>query len=173
MSHATDMAYRTAFHEAGHAVMAMALSVRVVELVAESDEKGHMIPDQQMHVMLTPAEKCLIAAAGAAAELLWQAFERPNARLAGDGHWKDHAAVADDLEALGHRALFYKYVELVACYLVERWQQVSALAGMLLQTGQASMDQINRVAREVSPMSAADIAEVPRMVEKIAAYHGQ
>lgn len=127
---------RTAYHEAGHAVMAMALgaNVALIQIKAAGDGTTLLTPLPN-DSNLDRVGLALLAASGLAAESLYCDEAGLTTQSGSIGHGKDQEMAGADLSALGHSGMFEEYVALAASILKAPayWRVVSTIAALLMR----------------------------------------
>lgn len=151
---------RTAHHEAGHAVIAMALEIPVLGVVAVSDSEGHTFLDAQTLKKLSPTHRVLVAAAGLAAESKWCRLTGTTEGSYSIGHFNDEKEATSDLQALGHEGKFLSYVALTERLLSERWEQVGAAAQILKSDRSLTSEQIAHIGSRVRKIEVSELADI-------------
>ncbi|MGA1861045.1 hypothetical protein VH569_34100 [Azospirillum sp. 11R-A] len=161
-----------AYHEAGHAVMAMANGFRVtrVTCVANADSQGHTeykVPDPPT----TESHRggALVAAAGLAADFL----HAEKLGVAHDedlnGHLGDQQNAAVHLHALGHDGQFKAYVGAASYFMKQDhvWNCVDMLAKILMKTEEINgQDALYDFSQKVPKVGCAEFQVVDFLIER-------
>ncbi|WP_144428469.1 hypothetical protein [Azospirillum thiophilum] len=128
-----------AYHEAGHAVMAMANGFRVtrVACVANADSQGHTeyeVPNPP--TMESHRGGALVAAAGLAADRLHAEKLGVAHKEGSEGYFGDQDNASVHLHELGHDGQFPLYVAVARHFLGlgHVWKFVELLAELLMET---------------------------------------
>jgi len=147
---------RTSCHEAGHAVMAMALGFTVFEIsnIPEGTSLGRMKCAPPIHSSDTSRmASVLISASGMASEFIYWKKTGANANDYCAGHWNDLKEAELHLEELGEEGLLDIYCS-VAIHFLEQptvWQWVEFLADLLTQAGKVDNRQILQKIADAAP----------------------
>lgn len=116
-----EMQEITAYHECGHAIMAMSAGFQVSEISCIPSELGLGFTRWQLPSSLTETQRVgavLTYASGMAADYLhWESQPERNAAEVSDGVTDDQAKARDHLEALGQGYAFEAYVGFATRYL--------------------------------------------------------
>lgn len=132
----------TAYHEAGHAVIAMANGFTVTEIVNFSDAQGHGFFRFQHPTLLSTIDRVrmvTVYAAGAAADYVHWSREctKLGSREGGDelceGNIRDQRDAEEHLIALGDSGRFWDYFAVALALLKkpEIWQLVESLGELM------------------------------------------
>lgn len=159
-----------AYHEAGHAVMAMALGFSVSEIscIATETSKGHTVwhPPSQM-TQEARIGAVLVCAAGMAADFVhWECQKDRDHDEHSLGHNGDRDNAFIHLSALGQHDAFNEYAMLAARYLrrPEVWELVAFFAKMLEDFGAIDGQEVLQRAKEripkISPAELLHFKEV-------------
>lgn len=144
-----------AYHEAGHAVMAMANGFRVtrVTCVANADSQGrteYEVPNPP--TLESHRGEALVAAAGLAADYIHAKKFGLNNDEELKGYFGDRADALIHLDELGHGEHFEVYLS-VAIHVLERdrvWGFVEILAELLMKIGEINgRDVLYNVSQQV------------------------
>jgi ATP-dependent Zn protease len=137
----------TAFHEAGHAVVAHCLGHQVVELhVSNDDESGRTT----VSAPTTVIEKATFIFAGMAAQTIWKV---PSKHLAGGGDLTNflNLVAKEGLSDDERDALRLKAYERANIILHAHRAEVEAVAARLMEHGQMDGPQFLEVMRSAEP----------------------
>lgn len=134
------------YHEAGHAVMAMAVGFTVFEItnLPEGTSEGRMKCSPTWHSGdISHMASVLISASGMASEFVYWKSNGADAKAYCAGHWKDLKDAELHLEELGDEGLFEIYFGIVLYFLEQPtvWQWVEFLADLLAQVGKVDNRQ--------------------------------
>ncbi len=161
-----------AYHEAGHAVMAMGLGFSVSEIscVATETSKGHTVWHPPSH--MTPEARIgavLVCAAGMAADFShWESEKDRNQDEYSLGHNGDRDNALVHLSALGQHDAFNEYAVLAARYLSrpEVWQFVEFFAKILEDFGAINGQEVLQRAKDHMPkISSAELLHFKEVVD--------
>lgn len=161
-----------AYHEAGHAVMAMALGFSVSEIscIATETSKGHTVwhPPSQM-TEETRIGAVLVCAAGMAADYLnWKSVADRDQDEHSSGHNGDRRNAAIHLSELGQHDAFDIYVGLAIRLLKrpELWDLVTLFAETVKDCGAINGTDVLRRAKEhVHKISSAELLQFKEVVD--------
>lgn len=155
------MAARTSRHEAGHAVMAMALGFTVFEIsnIPEGTSLGRMKCAPPIHSSDTSRmASVLISASGMASEFIYWKNNGADVNDYCAGHWNDLKEAELHLEELGDEGLFEIYF-CVAIHFFEQpavWQWVEFLADLLTQAGKVDNRKTLQKIADAAPKFGPD-----------------
>lgn len=163
---------RSAYHEAGHAVMGMAFGCHVHSVTIPVDTDGgqaEVVPPP-LDTELNLVRRVLLASAGIAAEFAL-------ADRAGTDQYReatpvnsDSTKAETDLKALGHEGLFLHYALFVSRIFQEQeyWEPLKALGEALLKLGNIS-DQVklSALASQVPRMDDAQLEVIKAMMSAV------
>lgn len=163
----------TAYHEAGHAIMAMACGFTVNEMSNESSDVGHGYVSWSWTDPITDDKRkkiILVFAAGMAADFLhWKIVGR-DPDEASTGHNGDRQQAAEHLNNLNQDDFFDLYVS-VALRLLKRedvWPWVELFARLLLGVGTVNGRQVlDRAAQQCPKITNEDIENLDALVAKV------
>lgn len=138
-----EQTHVTAYHEAGHAVMAMSCGFPVSRISIRPNETslGHVA--YSIREELTPGTRrrlVLVSCGGLAADYLHYRKNTPsgvNEHEAPMGHFGDQEHGRNMLSLIGESGEFDNYLTLTLWYLgaPERWRIVEEIASVLIQAG--------------------------------------
>lgn len=155
---------RTAHHEAGHAVMAMALGGYVDAIEIQNDGKGHANLSRPLgDSALDRIRRILLAASGLAAEMHLCEQRGIAAQSGSVGHFNDQEAAEADLRALGQDGKFVGFAILTAKILArpEYWKFVSSLGWLLEQCPRIdNRETLRGIAAQVPPLNHDELERV-------------
>lgn len=152
---------RTSYHEAGHAVMAMALGLTVFEISnqPEGTSQGRLKCASSIHSSDTSRiASVLISASGMASEYIFWKKNGANTNDYCAGHWNDLKEAELHLEELGDEGLFEIYYG-VAIHFLEQpavWQWVEFLADLLTQAGKVDNRKTLQKIADAAPKFGPD-----------------
>lgn len=161
-----------AYHEAGHAVMAMALGFSVSEIscIATETSKGHTVwhPPSQM-TQEARIGAVLVCAAGMAADYLnWESEEGRDENENSLGHNGDRQNAAIHLSELGQHDAFDLYVAIAIHHLKtpEIWAFVASFAQILEKVGTINgQDVLQRAKEHVPRISSAELLQFKEVAD--------
>lgn len=145
---------RTSYHEAGHAVMAMALGFTVSEIsnLPEGTSQGRMKCASSIHSSDTSRmASILISASGMASEFIYWKNNGADVNVYCAGHWSDLKKAELHLEELGDEGLFDIYCGVAIHFLKQPavWEWVEFLADSVTQEGEIIREKLTEIADAV------------------------
>lgn len=171
----------TAYHEAGHAVMAMSVGFLVTEVSCRASDSGHGHTAWQMPLPMSNASRVgavLTLASGMAADYLhWSSFADRDEQELSMGHSGDRSDASIHLAALGQGDVFEDYLSLAIVHLRRHdvWPYVETFAELLKTTGLLNGREILHRAKQSVPRISVDELELFKRVVDLqqAHQHGQ
>lgn len=152
----------TTYHEAGHAVMALASGFIVTEMsnVPSAEGLGYVAwrdpPEQTTESRIKSA---LVLASGLAADFLHASKCDPNTNVTFTGHLGDQHRASDYLSELNHSGHFDIYVQVAIRFLgrPDVWIWVEGFAELLTMAGTINGDDLlYRASQNVPKLAAHD-----------------
>lgn len=150
----------TAYHEAGHAVMAMATGIVVTEISCQASDtgRGHTalgIPSPITSALRVAA--VLTYASGMAADYLhWKSQPEKDDQEVSEGHSGDRYEASIHLAALGQGDVFDDYLKLALSHLSREdvWPLVATVADLLkkvrMVNGQEVLQRITQLVPKIT-----------------------
>lgn len=164
----------TAYHEAGHAVMAMSVGFLVTEISCQASADGFGHTAWQSPLPMTDAARVgtvLTLASGMAADYLhWSSVPDKNEDENCLGHVSDQTEARSHLAALGQEEVFDDYLTFAIAHLrkVDVWSCVVTLAELLKTVRLINgLDLLNRARKCVPLISATELNQFKRVVDLI------
>lgn len=162
----------TAYHEAGHAVMAMSVGFLVTEISCQASVDGFGHTAWRIPLPMSDASRVgavLTLASGMAADYLhWSGLADKNEDEVSKGHSSDRAEARSHLAALGQGEVFDDYLTFAVAHLrkVDVWSCVVTFAELLKTTRLINgPDLVNRAGQFVPSISALELNQFKRAVD--------
>lgn len=162
----------TAYHEAGHAVMAMSVGFWVTEISCQASADGYGHTAWQMPLPMSEASRVgavLTLASGMAADYLhWSSFPGKDEKEVSLGHFGDQSEASIHLVELGQGEAFDDYVSFAISHLkkVDVWGHVVTFAEMLNATRLINgRDLLTRAKQSVPALSTDDLVRLKRAID--------
>lgn len=162
----------TAYHEAGHAVMALSTGFLVTEISCQASDSGYGHTAWKMPVPMTKASRVgavLTLASGMAADYVhWSSLPHKDEQELSMGHGSDRSGARVHLDALGQGDVFDGYLGLAILHLrkFEVWHHVVIFAEMLMAVGLINGQEILlRASQSVPRLSVQELERFMRVVE--------
>ncbi len=154
----------TAYHEAGHAVMAMSVGFLVTEISSQTSADGFGYTAWQMPSTMSDVARVgavLTLASGMSADYLhWSSLPDRDEDEVSRGHFGDQSEARTHLAALGQGDVFEDYISFALAHLrkVDVWSQVVTFAELLKTTRLINgRDFLNRARQFVPAISANEL----------------
>lgn len=164
----------TAYHEAGHAVMAMSVGFQVIRISIRNDASGlghvcYAVPNEWTDELRRKA--VLICCGGLAGDFLhWQAMEKSVVEQdeVATGYFNDRRNASEHLLYISENDVFELYQSLAIRYLQvpERWKIVEEIVFFLRGSGAIDgSDLLHRWAEACPQISDKDLTHISSLVE--------
>jgi len=156
----------TAYHEAGHAVMALSTGFLVTEISCQPSDAGYGHTAWKMPAPMTKASRVgavLTLASGMAADYIhWSSLPNKDEQEFSMGHGADRSDARVHLDALGQGDVFDCYLALAISHLrkVDVWHHVVTFAEMLMAVGFINGQVILRRASQSLPTLSVQELEI-------------
>lgn len=164
----------TAYHEAGHAVMAMSVGFLVTEISCHASANGFGHTAWQMPLPMSDASRVgavLTLASGMAADYLhWSSLPDKKEDEVSLGHFGDQSEARSHLDALGQEEVFDDYLSFAMAHLqkVDVWSCVVTFAEVLKTTRLINDPALLDRARQCVPsISAHELSLFKRAVDRM------
>lgn len=162
----------TAYHEAGHAVMAMSVGFLVTEISCHASVDGYGYTAWQMPSVMSDTARVgavLTLASGMGADYLhWSSLPDKDESEILQGHFGDQSEARIHLAALKQGDVFEDYISFALMHLrkVDVWSQVVALAELLKSTRVVNgRDILSRLKQCVPAISPRELEQCKRAVD--------
>ena len=162
----------TAYHEAGHAVMAMSVGFPVTEVSCQASNSAYGHTAWQMPLPIASASRIgavLTLAAGMAADYLhWKRLPHRDERELSQGHTGDRSDAREHLHALGQGDVFDSYLSLAINHLQrdDVWPCIELIAQVLKQVGLINgRDILDSAMQSLPRLSARELERMKRAVD--------
>lgn len=167
----------TAYHEAGHAVMAMSAGFKVTEISCQASEMGHGHTAWHIPLPMSNASRVgavLTLASGMAADYLhWLSFADGDELEVSTGHFGDRSDARIHLDTLGQGDVFDDYLALAIAHLRKEgvWLYVKTFADLLKTTGLIDGQEFLHGASECVPkITIQELDHIKRTIDQQSGY---
>ena len=158
-----DQSVITTYHEAGHAVMALAGGFMVTEITNVPDDQGLGYVswlEPSPHTTESRIKSVLVSAAGLAADYVHAARNGGGENEVFLGHFDDQRRASSHLAELGDDGQFLVYVQIAAEFFrrPDVWAWVEAFADLLTKAGTINgLDLLCRASQNVPKLGDDDL----------------